>query len=47
MNRDSRRVARGGSWLSHAQGARATYRRANDPSHRFCYLGLRFCRRCV
>lgn len=36
-------VNRGGSWSDTAGGARAAYRRWNDPGDRFVNLGLRLC----
>ncbi|MCB9759497.1 MAG: formylglycine-generating enzyme family protein [Alphaproteobacteria bacterium] len=40
----SRRVVRGGSWLSNARYVRAAYRSANHPSGRDDYLGFRLAR---
>lgn len=37
------RVDRGGYWSDTAGGARAAYRRWNDPGDRFVNLGLRLC----
>jgi len=39
--RGAYRIARGGSWLSSAQGCRAAYRGRNSPGNRDFYLGFR------
>ena len=40
---DSRRVLRGGSWLSNARDCRVSYRGGNDPVTEYYTLGLRLC----